>query len=150
MFAPRPDVVIKEMLRVLKPGGCIAFSTWPPELMVGKNFMVMGKYMPPPPPGVSPPVQWGDPNIVRERLGNAVKNLEFTRDTMYVQALSPQHGRLFMEKNFGPMNKLLGALDASDPAKAAALRRELDELTEPYFHENQVRQDFLITRATKV
>ena len=30
MFAPRPDVCTKEMLRVLKPGGVISFSTWPP------------------------------------------------------------------------------------------------------------------------
>src|SRR5437762_5497353 len=29
MFAPRPEVAIREMLRVLKPGGTIAFSTWP-------------------------------------------------------------------------------------------------------------------------
>src|SRR5687768_10867061 len=28
MFAPRPDVTIAEMLRVLKPGGTVAFSTW--------------------------------------------------------------------------------------------------------------------------
>ncbi|MBI2604511.1 MAG: class I SAM-dependent methyltransferase, partial [Deltaproteobacteria bacterium] len=31
MFAPRPQVAVSEMLRVLKPGGRIAFSTWPPE-----------------------------------------------------------------------------------------------------------------------
>ena len=36
MFAPRPDVAVAEMLRVLKPGGVIAFSTWPPELFVGQ------------------------------------------------------------------------------------------------------------------
>ena len=150
MFAPRPDVVIKEMLRVLKPGGRIAFSTWPPELMVGRSFMVMGKYGPPPPPGVSPPPQWGDPNIVRERLGSAVKDIEFTRDTMFLQTLSPQHYRAFMEANFGPAKKLLGGLDASDPPKAAALRRELEDLSAAYFADNHVRQDFLITRATKV
>jgi SAM-dependent methyltransferase len=150
MFAPRPEVAIKEMLRVLKPGGRIAFTTWPPELLVGKNFSLMGKYAPPPPPGVSPPSQWGDPNIVRERLGAAVKDIEFTRDTLFVQTLSPQHLRVFMEKSFGPANKLLTALDAADPAKGAAVRREMEELTAPYFVDNQVRQDFLITRATKV
>jgi len=32
IFAPRPEVALGEMLRVLKPGGTIAFATWPPEL----------------------------------------------------------------------------------------------------------------------
>jgi SAM-dependent methyltransferase len=150
MFAPRPHVAIKEMLRVLKPGGRIAFSTWPPELLVGRSFVIMGKYGPPPVPGVAPPAQWGDPNIVRERLGSAVKDVEFTRDTMFLPTLSPQHYRAFMEKNFGPANKLLTSLDASDPSKAAALRRELEELGAVYFADNHVRQDFLITRATKI
>jgi hypothetical protein len=33
----------------------------------------------------SPPPQWGDPNIVRERLGSAVTDLVFMRNTMYSQ-----------------------------------------------------------------
>src|SRR5437660_1785263 len=79
MFAPRPEVAIREMLRVLKPSGTIAFSTWPPELLIGRSFILVGSYMPPPPPGVSPPPQWGDPNIVRERLGSAVTEIIFDR-----------------------------------------------------------------------
>src|SRR5437764_6032737 len=31
IFAPRPDVAAGELLRVVKPGGVIAFSTCPPE-----------------------------------------------------------------------------------------------------------------------
>lgn len=34
MFAPRPEVAIAEMLRMLRPGGTIAFSTWPPEQLL--------------------------------------------------------------------------------------------------------------------
>jgi len=79
MFAPRPDVAIAEMLRVLKPGGTIAFSTWPPELCIGRMFTLIGRYMPPPPPGVAPPPAWGDPNVIRERLGTAVRDLVFDR-----------------------------------------------------------------------
>jgi SAM-dependent methyltransferase len=149
MFAPRPEVAIREMLRVLKPGGVIAFSTWPPELFVGRTFGLMGKYSPPPPAGVSPPALWGDPNFVRERLGSAVKSITFRRDVMSFQALSPQHYRLFMEKNFGPAAKLLAMLDASDPAKAASLRREMEELAAEYFDDNRVVQDYLMTRAIK-
>jgi SAM-dependent methyltransferase len=150
MFAPRPEVTVKEMLRVLKPGGIIAFSTWPPELFTGRMFALMGKYGPPPPPGVSPPPAWGDPATVRERLGAAVKDITFARDVMMFQTLSPIHYRLFMEHNLGPAKKLLSSLDASDPPKAAALRRELEDLGADYFENNTVRQDFLMTRAVKV
>jgi SAM-dependent methyltransferase len=149
MFAPRPDVTIAQMLRVLKPGGTIAFSTWPPELFVGSWFKMMGKYAPPLPPGVAPPVQWGDVKVVRERLGTAVKDVVFTHATMMVNALSPQHYRVFMSESFGPAKKLLESLDANDPSKAAALRSEMEALTDVYFHDNQIRQDFLITRAIK-
>lgn len=149
MFAPRPELAIKEMLRVLKPGGVLAFSTWPPELFTGRSFAVMGKYAPPPPPGVTPPVQWGDPAVVRERLGTSVSDIMFARDAMLFQTLSVQHYRLFMEQNFGPAMKLLQALDAADPAKADALRRELEELGAEYFENNTMRQDYLLTRAVK-
>jgi SAM-dependent methyltransferase len=150
MFAPRPDVAIREMLRVLKRGGVIAFSTWPPEMFVGRMFALTGKYAPPPPPGVSPPGQWGDPNTIRERLGSAVKDIRFARDVMHLQMLSPQHYRLFMETNFGPAKKLIEGLDKSDPAKANALRRELEQLAAEYFENNVLRQDYLLTRAVKV
>src|SRR5262249_29223590 len=46
MFAPRPEAATAEMLRVLKPGGTIAFATWPPELLAGRMFMVAARYAP--------------------------------------------------------------------------------------------------------
>jgi len=149
MFAPRPAVALGEMLRVLKPGGTIAFATWPPELFVGRWFALMGRHAPPPPQGVSPPPQWGDPNIVRERLGSAVNDLTFTRRTMFFPTLSPQHYRIQMAENFGPAKKLFEQLDANDPAKAATLRSEIETLAQAYFEDNRIRQDFLLTRATK-
>lgn len=147
MFAPRPDVAIAEMLRVLVPGGRIAFSTWPPELFTGSIFRLTAKYSPPPPPGVGLPPQWGDPSIVRERLGTAVRELTFDRDVMRFPALSPRHMRLSMEQ-IGPMARLVRALEA-EPARLATYRRELEELIAIYFESNFVRQDFLLTRALK-
>jgi SAM-dependent methyltransferase len=148
MFAPRPEVAISEMLRVLRPGGTIAFSTWPPEMFVGKMFALTSKYMPPP-EGVAPPPQWGNQQIVLERLGSKVKDVVFERDVMLAPALSPQHLRHFMETNIGPLIKLIEK-SANDPATLAAFRGEMDALVAPYFRDNQVRQHFLITRATKI
>lgn len=150
IFAPRPDVAIGEMLRVLKPGGTIAFSTWPPELFVGRMFNLTASYLPPPPPGVAPPPQWGDPNVVRQRLGSAVKDLLFDRATMLVPALSPSHHRRASEKSSGAMIRLLTTLQESNPEKLEQFRREYDVLASEYFEDNLLRQDFLMTRATKI
>ena len=149
MFAPRPDVAVAEMLRVLKPGGTIAFSTWPPELFNGRMFGLVARHLPPPPPGVSAPPQWGDPHVIRERLGSAVRDLGFERDVMVVPALSPAHHRAVTERSAGPMRTVVAALEKSDPAKLAELRREYDQTASEYFFENAMRQGFLMTRAVK-
>jgi SAM-dependent methyltransferase len=149
MFAPRPDVAIAEMLRVLRPGGTIAFSTWPPEMIVGRIFTLAAAYAPPPPPGVSPPPQWGDTNIVRERLGDKVKDLRFDRATMTVPALSPQHQRATAER-IGPMRKLVEMLAAADPARLDAFRREYEAVVSEYIQDNVIQQHYLMTRATKI
>jgi ubiquinone/menaquinone biosynthesis C-methylase UbiE len=150
IFAPRPELAVAEMLRVLKPGGTIAFSTWPPELFTGRMFMITSRYAPPPPPGVAPPSLWGDPKTVTERLGNAVKDIAFDRGRMLASALSPQHFRAAVERTAGPVMKVVESLTASDPEKLASFRAEYEALASEYFDGNTVRQDFLMTRATKI
>jgi len=150
MFAPRPELALAEMLRVLKPGGTIAFSTWPPELFVGRMFALVARYQPPPPPGVSPPTQWGDPNVVRARLGALVKDIAFDSARMLVPTLSPQHQRELTERTAGPVVKLIESLAGRDASKLDAFRREYEMVAAEYFEENALRQDYLLTRATKL
>lgn len=150
MFAPRPAVAIGEMLRVLKPGGTIAFSTWPPELAVGRLIALASRYLPPPPIEMPPPPLWGDPHVVRERLGAAVKDIVFGRGTMVVAALSPQHNRMLSERTAGPVHTLVENLSTSDPDRLAQFRREFDALLGDYYRDNVIAQDYLMTRATKI
>ena len=150
MFAPRPEIAVGEMLRVLKPNGTIAFSTWPPELLIGRTFQLMARYGPPPPPGAASPVAWGEPGVVVERLGKAVKDIVFDRPRMLVPALSVAHARTFFERTAGPVVKLVEMLSQSDPAKLAAFRREYDTLVAEYYEDNLIHQDYLMTRATKL
>jgi len=150
IFGPRPDVAIAEMLRVLKTGGTIAFSTWPPDLYVGRLITLVGRYMPPGDVQMPSPALWGDPNIVRDRLAARVRDIVFDSDTMLVPALSPQHSRELTERTSGQVMKLLDLLGERDPAMLATFRRELEQLATDFFSDNTVRQGYLLTRATKI
>jgi hypothetical protein len=134
---------------VLKRGRVIAFSTWPPHLCIGRIFALVGRYLPPPPAFVAPPGQWGDPTLVRERLGPAVEGVVFDSARMVFPALSPAHYRLTFERGAGPVFRVVQTL-GNEPARLATFRREFDEVTAEYFDDNVVRQDYLMTRATKV
>ncbi len=149
IFAPRPHVAIAEMLRVLKPGGTIAFSTWPPHLFVGRFFVLLGRYMQSSPPDVAPPQLWGDTAYVREKLGDAVTDISFDMGRMLTPALSPQHNRVFSERTIGPLARLVDMLGTSDPKHLAALRSDMEALAAEYFEDNTIRQDYLLTRATR-
>jgi hypothetical protein len=88
--------------------------------------------------------------MVRARLGDAVRDIVFDRAVVVVPALSIPHYRDMLERSSGPVVKLVETLEATDPARLAAFRREYDALVALYFDQNGVRQDYLLTRATKI
>jgi len=149
MFAPRPDVVMSEMRRVLKPHGRIAFATWPPEHLVGRIFAFVARHSPPAPAGSSPPPQWGNTGVIGERLSGRFAAPFHERGVMWVPAMSVEHFRVFMESSVGPMQKLVESL-ADEPATLAKLRAEFEALAGAYHADNVVRQDYLLTRAQAV
>ena len=108
IFAPRPDVALAEMRRVLKPGGRIAWATWPPEHFVGQFFAFVGRNSPPPPAGAAPPPLWGNPAIVAERLAAGFERTVLRARRHAISALSVEHFRLFMETSIGPLRKAGG------------------------------------------
>ncbi|MBA3536068.1 MAG: class I SAM-dependent methyltransferase [Tatlockia sp.] len=147
MFAPRPQIAIQEMLRVLKPGGTMAFSTWPPDLYVGRLFSLVAKYSPPP-IGISSSSLWGDPTFVREQLGNAVVGLTFDQGIMQFPALSFGHYCHSIETTLGPILKLVQE-SKNDATALNQFRNELKTLVNPYFCDNHIRQHYLMSRAKK-
>jgi hypothetical protein len=103
MFALHPEIAIKEMLRVIKPGGRIAFSTWPAELVHGKLFVEMAKYLP---SSLPSPNQWGIPQVIEKLLVESnypVKDIHFERGVVNKPVLSSNHSWINSITKGGPM-----------------------------------------------
>lgn len=101
IFAPDPRKTAAEMARVCSLGGKIGMTTWPPDSMLGKLFLLLARYSA---PGsrVDVSVEWGDEAVVAERLGPYVQDLRFQRRVVRFRALSAEDWVDFMRTNFGP------------------------------------------------
>jgi 2-polyprenyl-3-methyl-5-hydroxy-6-metoxy-1,4-benzoquinol methylase len=120
MFAPRPDVVASELARVLKPGGLLAMANWNPASFTGKMFKVGSGHVPPP-PGIAPPVLWGDEVTVRHRLaGGFVAVQTEIIPIKFDLPVSPAGAVAFFRKYFGPTQIAFSRLDESGQAALAA------------------------------
>ncbi len=125
MFAPRPERVAAEMVRVCRPGGRILMVNWTPSGFVGQMFKTSGKHVPPP-AGMPSPVLWGDEATVRERLRDGVRDMQLARRLYpFKYPFAPPEVVEFYRTYYGPTQRAFGALDAQGQA---ALRRDLEQL----------------------
>jgi SAM-dependent methyltransferase len=125
MFAPRPELVAAECARVLKPGGLLAMANWNPASFTGLMFKVGSKHTPPP-PGVPPPVLWGDDAIVRQRLTPYFTGIRTELIPVDFDMPMPPAGAVdFFRKYFGPTQVAFSRLD---PVGQAALAADLEAL----------------------
>jgi hypothetical protein len=132
MFAPRPDDVAKEMVRVAKPGGRIVMGNWIPgdPTLVAQILRISSAYSPPPPEGFISPMTWGVEANVMDRFTAAdipAGNITCERDTYTFEYPGPASKFLEQFRNFyGPT---MNAFEAAQKAgKAEALQDELDLL----------------------
>jgi len=124
MFAPRPEWVAGELVRVCRPGGMIAMGNWTREGFIGQMFKTFSRFIAP--PGMPSPVLWGDEDTVRERLGADLSELRMTRMVYrFDYPFSPAGVVEFFRQNYGPTTRAFATLGGDDQA---ALRAELETL----------------------
>jgi SAM-dependent methyltransferase len=150
IFASNPNVAGKELVRVLKRGGRLAFASWPPELVIGKLSAVVSKYNPLP---VSSPLSshmdWGIPDKVQNLLPG-VKEIFFERGTINIPILSPNHYWQDTISKAGFMIQVIDALkNQNDAEKIETFRMEYIKILEKYICDNVLRFGYLITIAKK-
>jgi ubiquinone/menaquinone biosynthesis C-methylase UbiE len=124
MFAPRPQLVAQELLRVCVPGGTIAMVNWTPQGFIGQMFKAVSKFIAP--SGMPAPVLWGDEATVRERLGHGLSELSLARrQYLFDYPFPPSEVVEFFRLYYGPTNRAFASLDEEGQAQ---LRQELETL----------------------
>lgn len=122
MFAPDQEQTAAELLRVCRPGGRIGMVNWTPDSYVAELFRAIGRHVPPP-PGLRPPVLWGDEARLRELFGPEVR-ISAPRRSFLWRFPSAEYQAEFFASFYGPTNRALATLE---PDRAAALRSEMVE-----------------------
>lgn len=124
MFAPRPQVVAGELMRVCVPGGTIAMGNWTPSGFVGLMFKTIARFIAP--SGMPSPLLWGDEATVRERFGAGVCDLKMTRRYYtFDYPFPPSDVVGFFRFYYGPANRAFASLDR---AGRKELHRALETL----------------------
>jgi SAM-dependent methyltransferase len=142
-FAPRHEVVAKELARVCRPGGLIVLGNWSADGMIGEMFKLMGGYLPKPPDFVSSPALWGDEDHVRGLFDGLGVELSFDRRTCVVPFESAEENVEVFEAKYGPTIKAKEALEPE--GKWDELRQKWLELIERNFEPGKgVAQDYFI------
>jgi SAM-dependent methyltransferase len=141
MFAPRPELVAAEMLRVCCPGGLIAMANWTPTGFVGKMFAATAKHAPPP-AGLAAPVLWGDEATVRQRFGSGIKSLSCgpaIADLRY--PFPPIEVHNLFRQYFGPTQAAFSRLDGQGQTALAA------DLVQLWENHNEAGDSTTLVRA---
>jgi SAM-dependent methyltransferase len=124
MFAPRPERAAREMARVCAPGGAIAMANWTRGGFIGRMFQTITKFIAP--SGMPSPLLWGDEETVRERFGDTVSSIRFTRQFYLFDYPFPPAGVVGLFRNtYGPTNVAFATLNETDGER---LRQELEAL----------------------
>jgi SAM-dependent methyltransferase len=132
IFASNQELAGQEMVRVLKKGGRLAFTSWPPELAVGRLSEVVSKYNPLPLSEASSPYNWGVPEKVKQLIPG-INDVFFERDIINIPILSPNHYWQDTITEAGFMIQVIGALEKD---KIESFREDYIRTLERYILDN--------------
>jgi SAM-dependent methyltransferase len=124
MFAPRPEVAAKELLRVCRRGGIVAMANWTPQGFIGQMYRLISNFVAP--SGMREPVLWGDEAEVRVLFGSGVSSVEFARRNAVLNfPFPPGEVVRFFRLYHGPVNRAFASLNR---AGRLSLQAEMEEL----------------------
>jgi SAM-dependent methyltransferase len=105
MIAPRPEVVARELFRVVRPGGTVGMTAWRPDAFVPRLSKISANYVARD-PDQPLPEEWADEQTARSRFEGLAARVDF------------EIGKLVWEADSA--DAFLGELSAASPPVVAA------------------------------
>jgi ubiquinone/menaquinone biosynthesis C-methylase UbiE len=146
MFSPQPEAAAREMLRVLKPAGRIAFAAWTPDGLAPRLMGLTFRYLP---PRLAPRRRRRSSGATPKAFGSTWERVSAISVSNRPPALSTAHARRLFEETFGPTVLLVRKL-SNDPARLSQWRHEHDAAAAEFFADGRLRFNYLLTRAIKM
>jgi ubiquinone/menaquinone biosynthesis C-methylase UbiE len=125
-IAPRPEVVSRELFRVIRPGGTAGLTAWTPDGVMAEVFGI-GRRFAPLDPDQPPSESWGDEATARERLEPHAARVEYERRLLVWQAESPQ---AFLEEFSASAPTMAAARKGLPPERFEELMALMGEMLE--------------------
>src|SRR3954447_10406459 len=110
MLTPQPDVVAREMFRVVRPGGTVGMSNWSKDGFQSQLFGLVASYAPVQDELPRPSDVWGTEELVRSRLDGLAGSLTVERPSLRWEAETAE--RMFdnLAETAGPQMALRQSL----------------------------------------
>jgi SAM-dependent methyltransferase len=81
IFAPRPEVALAQLRRVLVPGGRLAMTAWTADGCVAERARIVKEFVPADP--AAPDTRsWGDPDVLARRLATEFTDVRIERRSL--------------------------------------------------------------------
>ena len=112
MFAPQHELAARELMRVLRPGGRLAITSWTRESSIAELGQIAIAHLPAAPGPSRSPFMWGSEEHVRRLFADDEVDLQFERETIEFRFDSAEQALTAYETNWGPFITAREVLEA--------------------------------------
>lgn len=81
IFAPRPEVALAQLRRVLVPGGRLGLTAWTTDGCIAERARIVREFLPPD-PAAPDALSWGNPDILERRLAGEFTDVRIQRHSL--------------------------------------------------------------------